>query len=83
MFQRRLDGSIEFYRGWTDYKTGFGNLNGEYWLGLDKIHRLSASGQNVLQVDLEFRNESAYAFYRTFSFGDESARSFISFMTFI
>ena len=49
IFQRRVDGSENFYRNWN-YRTGFGNLSGEFWLGLDKIHRLSASGQNVLRV---------------------------------
>ena len=73
MFQRRVDGSEDFYRNWTDYKTGFGNMSGEFWLGLDKIHRLSASGQNILRVDLEsFEKETAYAVYESFSVGNES-----------
>ena len=73
VFQQRLDGSVNFYRKWTDYKTGFGNLNGEFWLGLDKIHRLSASGQNVLRVDLEsFEKETRFAEYKIFSVGNES-----------
>ena len=73
IFQRRVDGSVDFYRKWTDYKNGFGNLAGEFWLGLDKIHRLSSSEQNVLRVDLEsFENEKAYAVYESFSVGNES-----------
>lgn len=31
-----MDGSINFYRGWDQYKTGFGQASGEYWLGKTK-----------------------------------------------
>ena len=68
IFQRRMDGSVDFYLGWKNYTEGFGDLNGEFWLGLDKINRLSKSGQNVLRVDMEdFENETRHAEYRTFA----------------
>ena len=50
VIQKRLDGSVDYYRGWDDYKRGFGNLNGEFWLGLDKIHRLTKETQLTLST---------------------------------
>ncbi|CAB4021383.1 Hypothetical predicted protein, partial [Paramuricea clavata] len=73
MFQRRQDASVDFYRGWQDYKNGFGDLNGNFWLGLDRIHRLTKSGQNVLRVDLtDWNSDTAYAKYGSFSVASES-----------
>jgi hypothetical protein len=73
IFQRRVDGSVDFYRNWNDYKNGFGKLTDEFWLGLDKIHRLSANGHNVLRVDLEsFENETRYVNFGTFAVGNEN-----------
>ena len=67
VFQKRLDGSVDFYRGWADYKNGFGNLNGEFWLGLDKIHRLTKT-KNRVRVDLEdTTGKTAYAEYDMFA----------------
>ena len=77
VFQRRQDGSVDFYRGWTDYKNGFGNIDGEFWLGLDNIHwllSLSKSG-NEFRVDIGDRHGNrVYAKYSTFSVGDESTK---------
>ena len=75
VFQRRINGSVDFYLGWKNYTEGFGNLRGEFWLGLDKIHRLSNNGQNVLRVDLEdFENETRYANYSTFTVANEPGK---------
>ena len=51
---KRHDGSVDFYLNWTDYKNGFGNLEGEHWLGLDNMHLLThqSSDRPQLRVDL-------------------------------
>ncbi|XP_028391622.1 ryncolin-1-like [Dendronephthya gigantea] len=75
VLQNRYDGSQDFYLGWSDYKAGFGNLSGEFWLGLDKLHRLTKSGENVLRVDLmDFNGTEAFAKYGDFSVSDESGK---------
>ena len=74
VFQRRMDGSVDFYRNWTDYQQGFGNLSGEFWLGLDKIHRLTST-PTELRVDLQdFNGNSSYAQYTNFSVGDSASK---------
>ena len=78
VFQRRMDGSVDFYRYWTDYQQGFGNLSGEFWLGLDKIHRLTST-PTELRVDLrDFEGNSAYAKYTSFSVGSSSSKYILS-----
>ncbi len=77
VFQRRKDGSVDFFRDWIDYARGFGNLTGEFWLGLRTINRItalsSASIGNELRVDLkDFEGNSAYAKYRNFAIGDSA-----------
>ncbi|CAH3164154.1 unnamed protein product [Porites lobata] len=75
VFQKRLDGSVYFYRSWDDYKNGFGDLNGEFWLGLDKIYRLTEKKRNRLRVDLEdFTFSTAYAEYDIFEVTNETTK---------
>ncbi|CAH3173426.1 unnamed protein product [Porites evermanni] len=75
VFQKRRDGSVDFFRAWDDYKRGFGNLNGEFWLGLDKIHRLTVIGGYKLRVDLEDNyGNTAFAEYSSFSVTSERAK---------
>ncbi|XP_070173617.1 fibrinogen C domain-containing protein 1-like [Littorina saxatilis] len=52
VFQRRQDASVDFYRDWAQYRNGFGDLEGNFWLGLDKLHKLTTSQRYELRVDL-------------------------------
>ena len=72
VFQRRRDGSEDFYRNWVDYVAGFGNLKREFWFGLDHIHCLtSAALRTELRIDLaDFAGNYKYANYSFFSVGN-------------
>ena len=41
VIQRRMDGSVNFEQKYSVYRRGFGFLNGEYWIGLDRINQLT------------------------------------------
>ncbi|KAM6897121.1 microfibril-associated glycoprotein 4-like [Xenentodon cancila] len=73
VFQRRMDGSVNFYRPWDQYKIGFGNAAGEYWLGLENLFHLTQRKKYELLVDMaDFEGNKSYAFYTSFSIGPES-----------
>ncbi|KAI4897233.1 hypothetical protein NFI96_024323 [Prochilodus magdalenae] len=73
VIQRRMDGSVNFYRPWDDYKNGFGNKSGEYWIGLHNIYLLTYVYKYELRVDMEdFDGGRAYARYSSFSVEPES-----------
>ena len=73
VLQKRQDGSVDFYLNWSDYKHGFGNMSGELWLALDKIHRLTSDNNNMLRVDLEdFQGNTRYAEYNMFGVMSEN-----------
>ena len=77
VFQRRIDDSVDFYRGWDDYVAGFGDLESNFWAGLD--HLRSMTSTSAYQVDIlitmeTFDGASYEAKYSTFSIGDCASR---------
>uniref|UniRef100_A0A8C0JCW0 Fibrinogen C-terminal domain-containing protein n=1 Tax=Chelonoidis abingdonii TaxID=106734 RepID=A0A8C0JCW0_CHEAB len=74
VFQRRADGSVDFFRNWDEYKRGFGSLLTEFWLGNDNIHLLTSLA-NELRIDLrDFENNHVFAKYKSFRILDESEK---------
>lgn len=72
MFQRRQDGTLNFYRGWESYVAGFGDAGGEHWLGLDNLHRITTRRQHELLVEMEdFEGNSVFARYSSFKVGGD------------
>jgi ficolin len=74
VFQKRIDGSVSFERGWADYKTGFGDLNGEFWLGNDYLHRFTTGYFYMMRIRIhDWAGSMVYAEYPVFTVGDETS----------
>ncbi|XP_052898083.1 angiopoietin-4-like, partial [Anopheles moucheti] len=74
VIQNRHEGSTDFYRGYSDYRAGFGEFDGgDYWLGLDRLHNITASGDYELMILLEdFEKNVTYAHYDNFAIGSSN-----------
>jgi hypothetical protein len=74
VIQNRFDGSINFFRGWDEYKEGFGNIAGEFWMGLEKIHELTSTKLYELLIVMEdFNDTKKIAKYSAFGISGESS----------
>ena len=76
-FQRRVDGSVNFFRDWENYKYGFGQLQNEFWLGNDNIFTMSLQGLypkgNDLRIDMKnWKGVYGYVKYKQFQVGNEN-----------
>ena len=68
VFQRRQDSSVSFSRSWEEYADGFGDLNGNLWLGNDNL-ALITNGDTTYELRIELQdwdNEWRYARYASF-----------------
>ncbi|KAJ0000614.1 hypothetical protein NQD34_012456 [Periophthalmus magnuspinnatus] len=84
VIQRRMDGTVNFFRKWEHYKNGFGFAGGEYWLGLETMHLMTKEKRYELRVDLEdFEGTSVYSHFASFAVGTESDGYRLSVGTFV
>nr|CAG4640696.1 EOG090X02LG [Eulimnadia texana] len=73
LFQRRTDDKEDFNRNWAAYKNGFGSAYGDYWLGNDHLHALTASNSTSLRVDMwDIYGQYWWAEYDHFRVDNES-----------
>nr|XP_022310543.1 ficolin-2-like [Crassostrea virginica] len=52
LIQRRIDGSVNFWRKWTDYENGFGSRESEFWLGNRDIYELTSDNFRYLRIEM-------------------------------
>lgn len=71
--QQRINGKEEFFRDWVTYREGFGSFEGDFFLGLEKIYRLTKSQPHILYIHMEFFNGSTQnARYEQFGISGEN-----------
>ncbi|XP_063402369.1 angiopoietin-4-like [Mytilus trossulus] len=74
VIQHRFNGKQTFEKNWHEYKTGFGNVSGEFWLGNDYLHTILSQRNYKMRVDLEYNDgNNAQAVYSSFNVGNESS----------
>ena len=75
VFQRRKSSSVSFERDWATYEKGFGDLRGNFWLGLKALHSLTSIGSWTLRVDLKASNgDEGFAKYTSFKIGNPQTK---------
>ncbi|XP_061386490.1 angiopoietin-related protein 6-like [Musca vetustissima] len=74
--QRRQDDSVHFNRSWNEYDNGFGNPDGNYFMGLQRIYELTNFGgpQELLIILKDFNGVTRYAKYERFRIGSEEEK---------
>ncbi|XP_060658614.1 ficolin-1-like [Drosophila nasuta] len=79
VIQQRVGGDENFIRDWATYRNGFGSLESDFFLGLEKIHRITSLQRYELYIHLVAVNGSTYnARYDDFKISDEDHRYALS-----
>jgi len=75
LIQKSVDGSNFFNRSWAEFKVGFNDSRGNYWLGNDLLHQLTKEARYKLQCLVQARSNSIVytANYDTFLVGSEAS----------
>ncbi|XP_055939972.1 fibroleukin-like [Argiope bruennichi] len=62
-----------FHRNWLSYKNGFGDVEGEFWLGNDVIFFMTSEEANMLRIHMSaFDGDEVNLDYSSFSVGNET-----------
>ena len=74
VIQSNTGGSLDFNRTWEEYKQGFGDPSGEFWIGNERLHQLTDGGYNKLRVELVIVDgKKGFAEYNQFYVFDEAS----------
>ncbi|KAH8321864.1 hypothetical protein KR067_006924 [Drosophila pandora] len=72
VIQRRVSSEENFFRNWTTYESGFGDLKGNYFLGLSLLNRLTTQEPQELYIQMvDFNGTAQNAQYSLFTVADK------------
>jgi len=80
MIHQHLGYSFDWNRNWEEYKDGFGSIDADFWLGLEKVHLLTSSQPYRLRVEMQHRSTNLWysAEYWSFKIGADKYRLDVS-----
>ena len=68
--RNRKNSQLSFNKNWREYEEGFGDLNKDFWAGLELLHTLTQRGQWEMRVDYQKNDKTwSYLHYNQFSVG--------------
>ena len=71
--RNRINSQLSFNKNWREYEDGIGDLNKDFWAGLELIHTLTQRGQWEMRVDYQKNDKTwSYLHYNQFSVGSAS-----------
>jgi len=75
LVQQNVDRSAFFNRSWEEFKVGFCDTRGNYWLGNERLHQLTYNGRYKLRFDLQTHGNLSwsYAEYSSFAVFNETS----------
>ena len=73
IIHQHLGFTFDWNKRWGHYKAGFGSIDANFWLGLEKVHRLTNCQLYRLRVEVQQRSTNLWysAEYWSFKIGDE------------
>ena len=71
--RNRINSQLSFDKNWREYVEGFGDLDKDFWAGLELIHTLTQKGQWEMRMDYQTNDKTwSYLHYKQFSIGNAS-----------
>lgn len=55
VFQQKTSAAPAFNRSWADYRSGFGDPNGNFWLGLERLYQMTQSAKYRMRIEVQLQ----------------------------